>query len=111
MYQHTQKASKHCAFAWTYHPMECHWSSASAALSKHATATVERKRSEGIYIAHVSGLGSKGFSKAQMQQNAMKRPKLDTIPAVNQGSHMRIVAKSTTQDDMHRRAKIVRGGI
>jgi len=111
MYQHTQKASKHCAFAWTYHPMECQWASPSAALSKHATATVERKRSEGIDIAHVSGLGSKGYSRDQVKANAMKRPKLDTIPSVNQGSHMRIVAKSTTQDEMHRRQKIVRGGI
>lgn len=111
MYQHTQKASKHSAFAWTYHPMECVWTNTSAKLKASASAIVERKRAEGIDISHISGLSSKGFSKEQLKAAAMKRPKLDTIPAVNQGSHMRIVPKETTQDRMHKQQKIVRGGI
>jgi len=111
MYQHTQRASKHTYFAWTYHPMQCVWRSPSAALSANATKTVETNRAQGKDIAHISGMSSKGHSKDQIKAYAMKRPKLDTVPAVNQGSHMRIVPKETTQDRMHKQQKIVRGGI
>lgn len=111
MYQHTQRASKHSAFAWTYHPMECVWTNTSAKLKASASAIVERKRSEGIDLAHISGMSSKGFSKEQLKAAAMKRPKLDTVPPVNYGSHVRIAPKTTAQDDAVRKQKIVKGGI
>ena len=59
----------------------------------------------------VLGIKSTSHFTKNMMWKSILMAFLSTVPAVNQGSHMRIVAKETTQDRMHKQQKIVRGGI